>query len=111
MKRIKLDDIDKVIQHTLDYEIINNFNHIQIEIEDPKNNKVFLEYCKNLTNHIFIDALGGKKAPDGVRRYSVNKSFDEVIKYSETGIACGIKVVHTPIVKFHEWEKGTRWVS
>lgn len=96
-------NIDVIIQKSLDFNARYRTG-LQLNTVKPSYNAKILEKLHNISDFEFVDAIGGSKAPDGVRRYRANKTFDDVIQYAETGIVCGIKIVHSPLMKIHEWD-------
>lgn len=103
--KVKDGSIDKVIQASMDYSAKYYGNQLQIEIDNKEAIEPFLRKLNKLADFTIIDALGGRKAESGMRRFKTDLSFEDVIQYCESGIRCGIKIYHKSRGKFDEWEK------
>lgn len=103
--KVKHVPVDKVIQRSLDYSARHRGNHMQIETDNKEAIEPFLRRLNDLAEVTRIDALGGRKAESGWRRFKVDLSFEDVIGYCQTGVRCGIKTYHYPMGKFDDWEK------
>jgi hypothetical protein len=94
---------DKLAEKIRLYSDFNKYHPIQIETRDKSDNKGFMEWIVANADHSEVHALGGSAAPEGMRRYRIEKTPSEVLHMSHTGIACGIKVVIYPLSKWNEW--------
>jgi len=104
------EDIEKAIQHSMDYESKNHGNNCFFNVIENSDSKEFLEFCEKYSEFTYIDAIGGSKQPEGSRRYRTPLSFEDVIvKVTDKNLGAGIKTYHRPLHKFHEhheWEGG-----
>jgi len=98
-----IENVDQVIQLSFDLLKINPYWNFQIQTKDSKYNRKFLEYLKTLSEYTYVDGLGGVNST--WQRVKANKSFEEVIQFSESDSKCGIKIVHLPIGKCSPWEE------
>lgn len=102
------DNVSQAVRYSLKYETLHNGNHCQFKLTDKSKSTQFVQYLNTLSQHTFIDALGGDKAPSSMRRYRVTDlSFDEAvqgIKISSCVMGAGIKTVYTPFIKSSPWE-------
>lgn len=104
MDYIKDIGIDKMITISKMYSALFK-QQLQVEIINEEKNEEFTRYLISLAEYTYVDALGGSKAPDGVRRYNIDKKPETVLKHAKTAIGCGIKIVHTPLMNIMEWDK------
>ena len=109
MKLVKDYDIKTLVKLIEDNSVNNKYYNAQIEIRDKHKNEQFLRYCKELATFTYIDELGGTPLGENkhsyIRRYRIDKTFDDVIHKADTGIACGIKVTPKPAWELHEYER------
>ncbi len=92
--------IEKFINYTLSYQTFNPYHPVQVDVIDPQYYEEFLELCHSLQEYEFIDELSGGWA----RKRSKTLKFEDVIHKADTGIKCGMTVIHSPQYNMEFWE-------
>ena len=101
-----LENIDKAIQHSMDYENIHNGNNAMLNVINSKDANEFMKLCEKFSEFTKIDALGGNKVDSSWRRTQIDLTFDDVIIHlGDNNLSAGIKTYYSPIGKFREWQE------
>lgn len=98
-QRIVVQNVNKTIQHSLDFSIRHYGNNMQIETIYPEYNRDFLEYCISKSHKYWLEELSG------YQREKTDKSLDFILDKVDGTLACGIKIYHRPLMKLYEWER------
>lgn len=110
----KIENVKEFIENSkksFDFGDNHIYSGIQLNVEDSSPEKIidFLSFCKPLTEHLFIDALGGPKTSSFMRRETIeDRSFEDVkkqINNEGSFIFSGMKIFHKSSYSISPWEK------
>ena len=90
--------IQKFIQRTMDVNALDRFHPLQLNVDGDRN-KEFMEYLISISDIVRLQEL------TGFQRQNTEKDKDFIFSQIDSDSMAGIKVVHLPMYKFHEYAK------
>ena len=96
MKSRIVRDIEQTI-----HDSINHFdygNHMQLNVIDPNHNREFIKYCISKSYEWWLQEL------TGFQREKTDKDLEFILDRVSDGLS-GIKIIHKPLFKIHDYEK------
>ena len=90
--------IQKFIQHTKEINLLDRYHPLQLNVDGDKN-KEFMEYLISISDIVSLQEL------TGFQRQNTEKDKDFILSQIDSDSMAGIKVVHLPMYKFHEYAK------
>ena len=90
--------IQKFIQRTMDVNALDRFHPLQLNVDGDRN-KEFMEYLISISDIARLQEL------TGFQRQNTEKDKDFILSQIDSDSMAGIKVVHLPMYKFHEYDK------
>ena len=109
----KVENIKEFIEKTKElFEFPNHYIYsgvqMNVDRDNPKYIIDFLKFCEPLHEHLYIDALGGRKTKPSFTRERVDdRTFEDVIKQlNNKDVFCcsGLKIYHKSNFSIYDWE-------
>lgn len=100
-----MDKIKEFIKYTKEYQEINKYNSIQVDIADSKNDQEFIRYLVSISEIVIPEEL------IFMSRTPTNLTVEEILDKitAKNSLKSGIEINHKPFMKLSEhtnWEGG-----
>ena len=92
--------IKEFIEYTKEYQEINQYHSIQIDIADTENDQEFMRYLVSISEIIIPEEL------TSMSRTRTNLTVEEILDKinAKDSLKSGIKINHKPFIKLSEYE-------